>query len=107
MKGVVSQFVLFFFIMIMLWVGIAYVSQNMQYSSARQYYREVIYQLQISDFAKQKKLSCVAQAKRRGYELEILSDAISPHDARVRLVVPFTYPLIHRKTTYVIDGYAR
>lgn len=107
MKVVVSQFVLFFFIMLMLWVGVTYVSQNVQYSRAKQFFRDVTHSLQMSNFDNQVKQLCETEAKKRGYTLHVQLYGDDMRDARVTLTFAFLYPLIHKKETYTVEGYAR
>jgi len=105
-KGIVSQFSLFFFLMLLSWISLSYVSQNMQYGSARDFYRMVVRQIENSDFDSSVLADCRKKAESRGYQLKI-EQYKDMRDARVTLQYVYTFPVTQQKRKYVIDGYAR
>lgn len=107
MKGLFSQFVLFVFLIILMWTGVSYVSQNMQYSSARDYYHFVIRQIENSDFDQAVMEACKADAEKRHYRLYIKQYETNQRDARITLEFEYRFPMTQRKKRYLIDGYAR
>lgn len=107
MKGIVSQFVLSIFLIILMWIGVSYVSQNMQYSSARDYYHLVVRQMENSDFDQAVVKACEADAKKRGYRLQIRQYGENQRDARIILEFDYRFPMTQQKKQYVVDGYAR
>ena len=107
MKGMVSQFVLFVFLIILMWTGVSYVSQNMQYSSARDYYHFVVRQIENSDFDQTVIEACKVDAKKRGYRLQIKQYEENQRDARIKLEFDYRFPMTQQKRQYWIDGYAR
>ncbi len=106
MKGIVSQFILYFFLTLMSWIGISVLLQNRQYGSARDFYRMVVRQIENSDFDSSVLAECRKKAEDRGYQLEI-EQYQNRHDARVTLQYVYTFPVTQQKRQYRIDGYAR
>lgn len=107
MKGIISQFVLFLLLLIILWTGVFYLSQNMQYSKAKQCFRDVIYGLQLSDFDEKVVRQYRMKMKEKGYSLQIQIYGKERKYAYVSLDFTFGYPLISQKENYTIEGYAR
>ena len=93
--------------MILMWTGVSYVLQNMQYSSARDYYHLVIRQMENSDFDQTVVKACEEDAKKRGYRLQIRQYKGNQRDARILLEFEYQFPMTQQKKQYVIDGYAR
>lgn len=107
MKGIISQFVLFFFLMLLMWTGVSYVSQNMKYGSAREFYCSIIRQMENSDFDGKVMAVCQEKARERGYLLSIRQYKENRRDARVTLEYDYTFPVTQKRKTYTIHGYAR
>lgn len=108
LRSLISQFVLFFFITIFMWVGITYVSQNIQYTNAKQFYDEVIRQLEYSYFDEDTIQVCKAKAKERGCVLQVgVYESENNKDAKVTLLFEFVTPVIQIKREYKLEGYAR
>ncbi len=107
-SGIISHFVVFAFLMIFMWIGVTYVSQNIQYSSAKQFYNSVICQLEEQQFSQEIIRQCRENAERNGYELTIETYGSEKDiDARVILKLTYVYPIIQTSRHYQIDGYAR
>ena len=108
MTGMVSHFVLLIFLAIFLWIGVTYVSQNIQYSSARQFHGSVVRQLENSYFSSNVIEECKTRAEQNGYHLTIETYGQENHkDARVILDMDFVFPVIQVVRRYTIEGYAR
>ncbi len=106
--GMLSHFVLLVFLTLFLWTGVTYVSQNIQYNSARQFHGSVVHQLENSYFSPAVIEQCKVQAGKNGYRLTIETFGTERHrDARVILDMDFIYPVIQRVGRYTIEGYAR
>lgn len=107
-QSMISQFVQFVFLMLMLWVGVTYVSQNIQYSSAKRFHGNVVEQLENSYFDNQIIKDCERNAKESGYQLTIKTYGdIRNRDATVSLKFSFIFPVIRVEKEYIIEGYAR
>lgn len=107
MRGMVSQFVLFFFLILLVWTGVSYVSQNMQYGGARDFYRAILRQIENSDFDEKILEDCRKKAKEKGYRLRIRQYRGNPRDARVTLEYDYVFPVTQQRKQYVLDGYVR
>lgn len=108
MRGMFSQFVLFFFLLLLMWFGVIYVMQNIQYSSAKGFHSNVIEQLENSYFDEKVKGNCQQQAKRNGYRLTVEEyGKAGNRDAKVVLEFTFTIPVLQTSKQYRIEGYAR
>lgn len=108
MTGMISHFVLLIFLTVFLWIGVTYVSQNIQYSNARQFHSSVIHQLENSYFSSDTIEECKTKAKRNGYHLTIETYGQEGYrDARVILDMDFIFPVIQVTRRYTIEGYAR
>lgn len=107
MKGIVSQFVLFLLLLLILWTGVLYLSQNMQYSKAKQCFRDIVYGLQLSDFDEEMVKPYQMKMNEKGYSLQIQMYGEERKYAYVSLCFSFVYPLIAQKENYKIEGYAR
>ena len=107
MRGLISQFVLSFFLSFLLWIGITYACQNMRYCNAREYYESVLRQIEDSYFDQAVILDCTAKAEQQGYQLSVQCYGESKQDARVTLQYEYALPVVQVKKKCVIDGYAR
>lgn len=107
MRGIVSQSVLFFFLVLLMWTGVSYVSQNMRYGSAREFYCSVIRQIENSAFDEEVMAACRERAGELGYQLSIRQYGENKRDARVTLEYEYTFPVTQKKKKYTINGYAR
>ncbi len=107
MRGIVSQFVLFIFLTALFWISVTYVSLNMQYCGAKEYYAGIVRQLEDSYFDSAVIRDCVAEAERQGYRLSVRRYGGNERDARVTMKYEFVFPVTQTKKHYVIDGYAR
>ena len=101
MKGMISQCVLFFFLILLMWTGISYVAQNIQYGGA------VLRQMEESDFDEKVLDECRKKAEQRGYRLQIRQYGENRRDARVTLVYDYVFPVTQQKKQYQLDGYVR
>lgn len=107
MRGMMSQFVLFIFLTALFWISVTYVSLNMQYCGAKQYYAGIVRQLEDSYFDDMVIRDCITEAKRQGYQLSVRRYGGNDKDARVTMQYEFVFPMTQTKKCYVIDGYAR
>ena len=108
MRGMVSHFMSLCFMILFLWIGITYVSQNIQYSSAGQFHDSVIRHLENSYFAPEVIDECKEKAAKNHYRLAVGIYGEGIHkDARVILDFDYTYPVIQVTKRYTIEGYAR
>lgn len=107
MRGVMSQFVLFFFLSLLLWISVTYISLNIKYCGAKEYHRRALQRIEDSYFEQSVIKSCINEAKNKGYYLSVQSYGENQKDARVTLQYDFVFPLIQEKKHYIIDGYAR
>ena len=107
MRGIISQCVLFFFLILLMWTGISYVAQNMQYGGARDFYRAVLRQMEESDFNEKVLVDCRERAKKKGYRLYINQYGENRRDARVILEYDYVFPVTQQKKQYRLDGYVR
>lgn len=106
--GMVSHFISLCFMILFLWIGVAYVSQNIQYSSARQFHDSVVQNLENSYFAPDVIKECKEKAERNDYRLVVGIYGKGAHkDARVILDFDYTFPVIQVTRHYTIEGYAR
>lgn len=107
MRGIISQFLLFFFFVLMIWSGVTYVSLNMNYCGAKKYFEMVRNQIENSDFEQSVINGCIAKAKQQGYWLSVLCYGERKKDAKITLQFEYVFPMIKEKRSYTIDGYAR
>ncbi len=107
MRGMISQCAVFFFLILLMWTGISYAAQNMQYGSARDFYRDIIYQIKVSDFNEKILDECQKKAKQSGYQLRIRRYGKNLRDARVTLLYDYVFPVTQKKKQYRLDGYVR
>ncbi len=107
MKGLIHQFILLLFLLLTMWVGITYVSQNIQYSNAKKVHQEIVIVLENHGFQESVIKECEENAKKNGYRLFVELYGEKKKDAKVTLKFSYIYPLVHKKTDYVIEGYAR
>ena len=106
--GMLSHVVLYLFLMILMWVGVTYVSQNIWYSSARDFHGAVVSQLEDSYFAEDVIRECKENAEKNGYKLTIdIFGEEDRRDARVILDMTYVFPILQVKKQYTIEGYAR
>lgn len=107
-QGIFHLFLIFIFSMIFMWIGITYVSQNIQYSSAQKFFGNVIRELENQHFSAEAVNECRERAKRNGYSFRIDEFGEGEHrDARVVLTFSFTFPIIQKVQQYTLEGYAR
>ena len=106
--NMVSQLMSFVFLMLFMWIGVTYVSQNIQYSCAKQFYNSAVEQIENSDFRADIIQNCKEKAIKKGYQLTVDTYGEEIHtDARVVLDFEFIYPVIQVGKHYSIEGYAR
>lgn len=107
-QGVFHLFLIFMFSMVFMWIGITYVSQNIRYSGAHDFFDTVVYKLEEQNFSAEAKAWCMEKAEENGYSLEIqIFGENWRRDARVILAFSYTFPIIHKVQRYTIEGYAR
>lgn len=106
--GMVSHFVSLCFLILFLWIGVTYVSLNIQYSGAKQFHGSVVQRLENSNFAPDTVKECRTKAEKNGYRLtiETYGNGIRM-DARVILDMDYTFPVLQVTRRYTIEGYAR
>lgn len=107
-QGIFHLFLIFIFSMIFMWIGITYVSQNIQYSSAQKFFGSVIRELENQYFSAEAVKECKERAEQNGYALQIDEFGEGEHrDARVILTFSFTFPITQKVQQYTMEGYAR
>lgn len=107
-QGVFHLFLIFIFSIVFMWIGITYVSQNIQYSSAQRFFCSVIKELENQHLSTEVVKECRMRAQRNGYFLQIDEFGKGEHrDARVILTFSFTFPIIQKVQQYKVEGYAR
>ncbi len=108
MGGIFHLFLIFMFSMFFMWIGITYVSQNIQYSSAQKFFACVVRELENSYFAEETMEQCRERAADHGYRLTVQIYGTKEHkDAKVILDFSYTFPIIRKVQKYTIEGYAR
>ncbi len=106
--GVLSHVVLYLFLMVFMWVGVTYVSQNIWYSSARNFYSSVVSRLENSYFDERVIDMCKEDARENGYRLTVdVFGEEGERDARVILDMTYVFPILKTARQYTIEGYAR
>ncbi|MCM1441880.1 MAG: hypothetical protein NC131_22110 [Roseburia sp.] len=106
--GMISHFVSLCFLILFLWIGVTYVSLNIQYSGAKQFHGSVVQWLENSYFAPDVIEECRQKVEGNGYRLTIETYGRDvARDARVILDMDYTFPVIQVTKRYTIEGYAR
>ena len=101
MKVIVEHFVTFLFILVFLWIGVSFIMQNIEHSSARAYHEAVISRMENSGMD-------VKVIQKSGYKLTV--DQVGSgeeKDSRVTLQYQCVMPLTKVTTKYTLQGYAR
>lgn len=105
--AMVSHFVLYLFLMLMMWVGVAYVSQNIAYSNACRFYGNAVKYMEEHDYAPVVLEECRQAAKKNGYILTVdLYGQKGGKTARVILDMTYVFPIVQEERHYTIEGYA-
>ncbi len=108
MRVIIEHFITFLLLLIFIWIGIAYIIQNVLYSSAREFHGAVVTQLENSYFDEAVMEDCRRKAERAGYDLDIrIYGSGNEKDAKVSLVFRYVIPLCGIEKTYEIEGYSR
>lgn len=106
--GMFSHFVLFLFLLLFLWIGVTYVSQNIQYSSAKKFHSSVVERVENSYFDPAVIGECREKAEKNGYQLTVETyGEMGNMDARIILDFVYVFPVIQMSRRYTIEGYAR
>lgn len=108
MRLLIEHFITFLLLLIFIWIGVAYIIQNITYSSAREFHGSVVTQLENSYFDAAVIEDCKEKAERAGYELDIMVyGEENRKDARVTLGFRYAIPLAGIEKKYEIEGYSR
>ncbi len=108
MRSLIEHFVTFFLLLIFIWIGVAYIMQNIVYSSAREFHGAVITQLENSYFDPMVVEECKRKAEQAGYRLRVdVYGEENKKDARVSLKFRYVIPMAGIKKDYEIEGYSR
>lgn len=107
MKSIISQFVIFLLLSMLLWMGVTYVCQNIRYCSAGEYYERILRQIEDSYFEQTIIRDCIIKAKQQGYQLSVQCYGERQRDARITLRYEYVLPIVQVTRQCVIDGYAR
>lgn len=108
MRMIIEHFITFLLLLIFIWIGIAYIIQNVMYSSAREFHGAVVTQLENSYFDNAVMEDCRRKAARAGYDLKIqVYGSGNEKDAKVSLVFRYVIPLAGIEKKYEIEGYSR
>ena len=108
MKVIVEHFVTFLFILVFLWIGVSFIMQNIEHSSARAYHEAVISRMENSGMDVKVIQKCKDEAQKSGYKLTV--DQVGSgeeKDSRVTLQYQCVMPLTKVTTKYTLQGYAR
>lgn len=105
--GIFHLFLIFIFSMVFMWIGITYVSQNIQYSGAQRFFGVVVRELEEQYFSAEAEEQCKKRAEDYGYLLQVEKFGKEHRDARVALTFSYTFPIIQKVQSYTIEGYAR
>lgn len=108
MRIIIEHIITFLLLLIFIWIGIAYIIQNMAYSSAREFHGAVVTQLENSYFDETVMEDCRRKAARAGYDLDVqVYGSGNEKDAKVTLTFHYTIPLAGIHKIYKIEGYSR
>lgn len=108
MRMIIEHFITFLLLLIFIWIGIAYVMQNIRYSSAREFHGAVVTQLENSYFDENVMEDCKRKAAAAGYDLNIrVYGSGNEKDAKVSLAFEYVIPLAGIVKKYEIEGYSR
>lgn len=105
---IIEHFITFLLLLIFIWIGVAYIIQNVMYSSAREFHGAVVTQLENSYFDEKVIEDCKSKAERAGYQLNIqVYGEGDKKDAKISLMFQYIIPLAGIKKNYKIEGYSR
>lgn len=108
LHSILNLFLLYIFSMILLWIGIAYISQNIRYSSAQRYLSFAIAQMENNYFADNVVEQCIQEGREHGYTINVKKyEREGNTDAGVSLEYTYIFPVFQKKVTYTLEGYAR
>ncbi len=108
MKMVIEHFITFLLLLIFIWIGIAYIIQNVLYSSAREFHGSVVTQVENSYFDTDIIEDCKKRAEKAGYELKVqVYGEENKKDAKITLGFQYVIPLAGIVKKYEIEGYSR
>lgn len=108
MKLLIEHFITFLLLLIFIWIGMAYILQNIFYSNAREFHGSVVTQIENSYFDAGVIEDCREKAERAGYELDIVVyGEENRKDAKVTLRFGYVIPLAGIEKKYEIEGYSR
>lgn len=108
MRILLEHFITFLLLLIFIWIGIAYILQNIMYSSAREFHGSVVTQLENSYFDLEVIEDCKKKAESAGYDLEVVVyGEENRKDAKVCLTFRYVVPLAGIEKNYEIEGYSR
>lgn len=108
MRIIIEHVITFLLLLIFIWIGMAYIIQNMAYSSAREFHGAVVTQLENSYFDETVMDDCRRKAARAGYDLDVqVYGSGNEKDAKVTLAFHYTIPLAGIHKIYKIEGYSR
>jgi len=90
-----------------MWIGITYVTQNIQYTRAKQVHDEISLRLGNNDFDPETIQECRNLASQCGYDLTIdLYEQGGEEGARIILDMTYQFPVFQNVKRYSIEGYA-
>ncbi len=108
MRMIIEQFITFLLLLLFIWIGMAYIMQNIQYSSAREFHGAVVTQLENSYFDEGVIDNCKKRASQAGYDLKIrVYGEGDEKDAKITLAFVYVIPVVGIKKEYEIEGYSR
>lgn len=108
MRMIIEHFITFLLLLIFIWIGVAYILQNIQYSSAREFHGAVVTQLENSYFDEAVMEDCRKKAEQAGYDLKIrVYGSGNEKDAKVSLIFRYVIPFAGIVKDYEIEGYSR
>lgn len=108
MRMIIEHFITFLLLLLFIWIGMAYIMQNIRYSSAREFHGAVVTQLENSYFDEEVIEDCKKRAEKAGYDLRVrvYGDG-DEKDAKITLTFTHVIPLAGIRKEYEIEGYSR
>lgn len=103
-----SQCVLCFFLILLMWTGITYVTQNIQYTRAKQVHDELVMRIENSNCDAKTIADCKHAAGQCGYDLMVDTyETAYGTQAKVILDMKFWLPVLNKGRCYIFLGYAQ
>lgn len=106
--GILSHFLLYLFLMLLMWIGVAYVAQNICYSNASRFYNNVVRKMEEQYYDPTVLEECRQAAQDNGYRLTVdVYEQEGRKTTKVILDMTYIFPIVEEERHYIIEGYAR